>query len=400
MPNVYERLGVRPIVNAKGPSTRLSGGMMHPEVAAAMAQATALCVDMAELQAAASAAIARATGAEAGYVTAGAAAGLLLATAACMTGLDPGRMNRLPDTTGMKNEVLVARSQRNFYDHAVRAAGARLVEIGLPDRVSGAGVRDAEPWEYADAINERTAAVLYVASPEARPDLTDVAAVAHAAGVPVIVDAAGQLPPAANLRRFVAEGADAVVFSGGKAIGGPQGSGILAGRRDLVMAAALQNLDLDIPFALWTPPPGLIDKDRLKGIPHHGIGRSSKVGKEQVVGLLAALERFAGEDDATRRAPWLARMRALADALKPLNNAAVELRDEGHPVPTVALRLAPAAGLGADALLLALQTGTPPIYADPSEARSRTVVFVPTCLQDDEVPVIARRVRDVVTAAG
>jgi L-seryl-tRNA(Ser) seleniumtransferase len=155
---VYERLGVRAIINAKGPATRLSGGPMRPEVAAAMAEAAQACVDIAELQARAGEIIARATGAEAGYVTAGAAAGLLLGTAACVTGLDPGRMSRLPDTTGLKNEVVMVRSQRNFYDHAVRTAGVRIVEVGLPDRYAGAGVRDAEPWEIADAITDRTAA--------------------------------------------------------------------------------------------------------------------------------------------------------------------------------------------------------------------------------------------------
>ena len=127
--NVYERLGVRTIVNASGPSTRLSGGILRPEVASAMAEASQWCVDLAELQGAASELLAEATGAEAGYVTAGAAAGLMLAPAACMAKLDPARMNRLPDTTGMANEIIIGRSQRNMYDHAVVQAGAKLVEI-------------------------------------------------------------------------------------------------------------------------------------------------------------------------------------------------------------------------------------------------------------------------------
>ena len=138
------------MINAKGPATRLSGGIMRPEVIAAMAEAAQHCVDMAELEAHASQVIAKVTGAEAGYVASGAAACLLLATAACVTGLDPALMARLPDTTGMRNEVIVVRSQRNFYDHAVRTAGVRFVEVGLPDRYAGAGVRDAEAWEIAD----------------------------------------------------------------------------------------------------------------------------------------------------------------------------------------------------------------------------------------------------------
>ena len=302
MPNVYETIGVRTIINASGPSTRLSGGIMDPEVADAMHEASQYCVDIAELQARASEVIAEITGAEAGYVTSGAAAGLLLGTAACVTGPDPGKMNRLPDTEGMKNEVIMSRSQRNFYDHAIRSVGVKLVEVGIADRYSGAGVRDTEAWEIADAITERTAAVCYVANPRALPPLEEVVEVAHARGVPVIVDAAGQLPPRSNLQAYISMGADLVAFSGGKAIGGPQGSGILCGRRDLIMCVALQHLDMDVLKPQWNPPESLIDKSILPGAPHHGIGRPCKVGKEQIVGLLTALERFAGEHlDSARR---------------------------------------------------------------------------------------------------
>ena len=126
---LYAGLGVRTLINAKGPATRLSGGIMRPEVAAAMVEASQACVDIAELQAAASRVIAEATGAEAGYVASGASACLLIGAAACMTGLDPGRMARLPDSGGMRNECVMVRSQRNFYDHAIRAAGLRIVEV-------------------------------------------------------------------------------------------------------------------------------------------------------------------------------------------------------------------------------------------------------------------------------
>ena len=177
--NVYQRLGLRTIVNASGPSTRLSGGIMRREVAEAMAEASQWCVDLAELQGRASEILAEATGAEAGYVTAGASAALMLATAACLAGLDPAKMNRLPDTTGMANEVVVARSQRNMYDHAVAQAGAKLIEVGIPDRFSGAGVRDAQVWEYEAAITERTAAILWVAQPHAEPGLTEIVALAR-----------------------------------------------------------------------------------------------------------------------------------------------------------------------------------------------------------------------------
>jgi L-seryl-tRNA(Ser) seleniumtransferase len=399
--DIYRRRGVRTLINAKGPSTRLSGGIMRPEVIAAMADAAGQCVDMAELEAHASQVIADLTGAEAGYVASGAAACLLLATAACVTGLEPGRMARLPDTAGMKNEVIVVRSQRNFYDHAVRAAGIRLVEVGLPDRYAGAGVRDAEPWEIADAITDRTAAVFYVADRFARPSLADVVKVAHAAGMPVIVDAAAQLPPQSNLRRFIAEGADLVAFSGGKAINGPQGTGILAGRRDLIMAAALQHLDLDIFWEQWSPPPALIDKARLKGVPQHGIGRPCKVGKEQIIGLLAALELFVVEGDAARHQRWRDLAETLANGLSGLAGCRIALEgtENIEEVPTVSLLLPKDGKLSALDLVIALQNGAPAIHADPTLCDRGCVSFNPMCLQPGEAEIVAAAVRRLIASA-
>jgi len=390
----FEQFGVRTIINAKGPATRLSGGIMRPEVSAAMAEASRHCVEMAELQAAASARIAAATGAEAGYVASGAAACLLLATAACVAGLDPSRMARLPDTRGLKNEVVMVRSQRNFYDHAVRAAGVTIVEVGLPDRYAGAGVRDAEAWEIADAITERTAAIFYVADRNARPTLAEVVRTAHAAGIPVIVDAAAQLPPQANLRRFIAEGADLVAFSGGKALGGPQASGILCGKRDLVMSAALQHLDLDIFWDQWEPPASLIDKQRLKGLPQHGIGRTCKAGKEEIVGLLTALDLFVAEGDAARHARWLADTKIIHAGLSDIKGTIVSLEsaDDIAGIPTVMLQLNGAAN-SAMALIKSLQRGSPPIHADPSLVDCNIVGFNPMCLAAGDAANVVRSVR-------
>ncbi len=393
--SIYEQLGVTPIINAKGPATRLSGGIMVPEVSAAMAEASQRCVDIAELQAAASRVIAGVTGAEAGYVASGASACLLIGTAAAVAGLDPGRMARLPDTRGMKNEVVMVRSQRNFYDHAVRAAGVSIVEVGLPDRYAGAGVRDAEAWEIDDAISERTAAVFYVADSAAQPPLTEVVAVAKSRGVPVIVDAAAQLPPQANLRRFIAEGADLVAFSGGKAIGGPQASGMLCGRRDLVMSAALQHLDMDNFFDAWEPPAGLIDKSRLRGAPQHGIGRTCKAGKEEIAGLLTALRLFVAEGDAARHARWLAAVRRIQAGLARAPGLATSVTgagDEGA-VPMLVLDCA-AAPIGARELLTRLQHGKPSVIADP-ERRDRNLVTInPMCLAPDEPDLVARAILD------
>jgi L-seryl-tRNA(Ser) seleniumtransferase len=389
--SIFSELGVRTIINAKGPATRLSGGFLAPEIIAAMADATRHCVDVAELQARASTMIGEVTGAEAGIVTAGAAAGLLVGTAACMTGLDPGKMARLPETAGMKNEVVIVRSQRNFYDHAVRTTGARLVEVGLPDRYAGAGVRDAEAWEIEEAIAERTAAVFYVADPSARPALSEVVAVAHGRGVPVLVDAAGELPPASNLQRFIAEGADLVAFSGGKAIGGPQGSGILCGKRDLIMSAVLQQLDLDIYWEQWQPPASLIGKGRLKGVPPHGIGRPCKVGKETIVGLLVALQRFVAESDDSRFLRWLALVRRLEEALGEMMAARAVVT--GDVVPKLELRLEKGAPMSALQLCIELEKGEPSVHADPSRVEAGVVVFNPMCLRVDEPKHIASAVR-------
>ena len=390
MPSVYERLQVRRIINAKGAATRLSGGRIRPEVLAAMAEAASACVDMAELQGAASRQIAACTGAEAGLVTSGAAAGLLLATAACVTGLDPGLMARLPALPARaKDEVIVARSQRNFYDHAVRTAGVHLVEVGLPDRYAGAGVRDAEPWEFAEAIGERTAAIFHVADANAQPTLPALVEVARAHGVPVIVDAAAQLPPAANLRRFIEEGADLVAFSGGKALGGPQASGILAGRRDLIMAAALQMLDLDVWIEQFRPDPAFIDPARLVGLPPHGIGRPCKVGKEQVVGLLTALDLFLAEDDAERRARWRRRLQEVADRLAG-SGLRTSLLDDG-PVPLLALDL----DRPAWPVVLELEAGDPSVRLDAERHASGRLVINPTCLDDDEIEALSARLKGI-----
>jgi len=395
MANVYERLGVTPIINACGPNTRLSGGIMAPEVAEAMVEASQHCVDMVELQARASTLIAEATGAEAGVVTSGAAAGVLLGLAACMTGLDPDKMNRLPDTAGMKSEIVVPRSHRNFYDRAARALGARVVEVGLSDRFSGTGVRDVEAWEIAAAITERTAAVYYLAKPHALPPLAEVVGVASAKAVPVVVDAAAELPPKQNLRRFLAEGAALVAFSGGKAIGGPQASGILAGRRDLIAAAALQSLDLDVFLDQFNPPADFIDKRALPGLPHHGIGRPCKIGKEEIAGLLTALRLFI-TDNGARAEHWStisSALRAALIAVPGLDVAASDdARQSGIPYVTVALQ-PHRAGIDIMDLVARLEAGKPSVRCNLARAAEGALVLSPVCLRPDQISEIAAKFR-------
>jgi L-seryl-tRNA(Ser) seleniumtransferase len=243
-------------------------------------------------------------------------------------------------------------------------------------------------------VNERTAAVFYVADRQSRPPLRAVVETAHAAGVPVLVDAAAQLPPVRNLRRFIEEGADLVAFSGGKAIGGPQGSGILCGKRDLIMSAALQQLDLDIFWEQWQPPANLIDKARLKGVPQHGIGRQCKVGKETIVGLLTALRIFIAEGDAARHKRWLALMTELAEGLRGINGVKIELTGAANTeeVPHTVLTLNGAAGIAALDLIIRLQSGSPAIQADPTDVNSGIVAFNPICMKPGEPALVAKAV--------
>lgn len=387
MAEVYRALGVRTIINGAGTLTRLGGCRMRPEVVAAMADAATALVRIDELQAAAGAVIARHTGAEAGYVTNGAAGGLVLAAAACLAGLDVTRMERLPDTRGFPNEIVIARSHRSGYDHALRAAGARLVEVGMPDPM---------PWEIDAAIGERTVAVAYAAGFSAL-DLASVCRVAHDRGVPVIVDAAAELPPASNLRAFIAAGADLVSFSGGKAIGGPQASGILCGRRHLIASAALQHWDMDVLWDLFDPPAGLIPREHLAGVPHHGIGRGCKVGKEEIVGLVTALDLYVREDHDAALRGWESLTRSIAGDLSGLVGAEASLGRRPSGVPIVAVEwTGPDRGSRALAAARALKDGEPSIHLVENDAPRGRLVVNPINLTADEAATVARRLREVV----
>jgi D-glucosaminate-6-phosphate ammonia-lyase len=394
--SIYEEFGVEPVINAVGWVTRLGGYVMDEAVVAAMSQAARHSVDMTELQAAASKVISEHTGAEAGLVTSGAAAGLLLAAAACVTGSDASKMARLPETEGMRNTVIVPRSHRNLYDHAVRTAGVRLIEVGLPDRFSGAGVRDCEAWEIEAAITKDTAAILYVAAPWARPSLDQVVEVGRRHGVPIIIDAAAQLPPASNLKAFIAAGADLVAFSGGKAIGGPQSSGILCGRRDLIEAAALQMLDLDVVDEFWLPPKQFIDRSGIRGVPPHGIGRPCKVGKEEIVGLLVALRQFVKRDEKKTVEAWAKLTRDLHAQIAGIAGCVVRISDGKRGAQAIDL-LFPGddGGKRAAAVARELQTGKPAIVADLSKLHEGIIRINPYCLRAEHVEIIADRLHRI-----
>jgi uncharacterized pyridoxal phosphate-dependent enzyme len=370
--HIYERLGVRKVVNAQGSISKIGGSLMAPEVLYAMAEAGQFYVDISDLLARSGRHLAALIGVEAAFITSGAAAGLVVSTAACITGTDPAKIFRLPDAREMNNEVIVHRQQRNHYDSCIRQAGAQLVEIGL--------ARETHAWELQDAISDRTAAVAYFiayARTNSLP-LRQVCDIAHKTGVPVIVDAADELPPAANLRRYSDDGADLVIFSGGKAIGGPQGSGLILGKRALIEACA------------------------LNAFPNYAIGRPMKIGKEEIAGLVVAVERYLSKDFT---AEFAARERQVAKIITELANVPgisaeriVGVRDEAelHPfdVPRVLLRILPALGMNRDDIVRRLKEGDPPVYVLPV---GRDIAVTTQSLRLGDEDVVAARIREAVS---
>ena len=366
----YRRLGVTPIINASGSVTRLGGSRTRPEVLAQMAGTARVMVNVDQLNEKAGEEIARLTGAEAGLVTSGAAGGLLLQAAACIAGNDPVKMQRLPDTEGMKNEIVMQTMHRFPYDHAYRAAGAKIVEIG--DYLFN------HPWQLEGAINERTAAVAYLCAPFTSKrvlPLAQVCEIAHAHDVPVIVDAASMLPPRENLHRYLRDGADMVIYSGGKGVRGPQGSGILCGRADLIAAA------------------------RANASPAQFIGRGMKVAKEEVVGLVTALAMFVDEDEAAEMAYYHGLAQRVVDSLAAVPNLNVTLEHDGidYLIPNAVLRLGGDwPGPSAAEVAAALQQGDPPIYLQQLRAPDELMVD-PLNLTEAETDVVIRRLREALT---
>lgn len=400
---VYEDLGVRPVINAAGPLTRLSGMPLDPAVAAAMAEAAQACVRIEDVQEAAGRYLAEVTGAQAGYVTTGAAAGLALGAAACIAGLDVAAMDRLPDTSGLpRDEIVVQRAHLTAYTHALRLSGARLVEVGYLG-YPGQGI--TWPWQIEAGIGPRTAALAFSNGIAAGSvPLEGVVEIAHRHGLPVIVDAAGGVPPVGNLRRFIAAGADLVAFSGGKAIGGPQASGILVGRADLIASVALQHQDMDVYPATWTWRDRYLASGQLPGPPHHGLGRPMKVGKEEIVGLMVALRRFLARDHAAERREQESRLASVVEALAGVPGVRASLLDESQsprPYPAAVLRIDEAVvGRTVEALVNELIEGEPRVAVSQNLLHDKALALYATALRSGEEEVLARRLWEVLAGRG
>ncbi len=285
--NIYQQLGIRPIINCRGTHTVLGASKIWPEIHDAMAEASREYVVLDELHDKIGARLAALIGSEDAMVTTGCAGAITLGTAACLTGNDVAKVRQLPDLSGMKSEAIIQKIHRNGYDHAVRNAGLKIIEVEGKEQMQ-------------NAASERTAMMYYLGGESGDAEWTtdpisleDCLDVGRKAGFPVLVDAANMLPPWENIRKLAALKTDLICTSGGKHMRGPQCSGILAGRKDLVRAA------------------------RLNSSPHpDALGRPLKVGREEMVGIWLAAERYAKLDFAAADRQCAAQAAYLAGELK------------------------------------------------------------------------------------
>ena len=365
---LYKTVGIRPIIQMVGTTTRYGGTILHPDARKAMDDASGALVDLNELIVKSGETIARMLGAEAAVVTSGAAGGLLVQAAAVMAGTDPGRIASLPNTDGMKNEIIMQKAHRMGYDQCYRAAGATIVDVGYGS--------STEPWQLESAISEKTAAVAHIVSPGnggRGMKLEPVLEIAHKHDVPVIVDAASTLPPRDNLFKFTRASADLVVYSGGKGIRGPQGTGIVVGRPDLVEAA------------------------RLNHAPHGSIGRAGKVSKEEIMGLIAALGAFLQGDEDAEMADYRKKCEDFNDQLVevPGIRLTVEQDDVVYLVPNAVVYFESSwTGREPAEIVEALMKGDPPVYCKEILGGGRGLAFYSFNPTHEEMQIAAGRVRE------
>jgi D-glucosaminate-6-phosphate ammonia-lyase len=386
--NFATQLGLRPVVNAVGPATRLGGLPLSDGVLSAMRAAVERNVRMDELQEAAGARLAELLGIPAAYVTSGASAALTLATAVCVAGADLRLADALPRVPGPRRRVLVQRGHRDPYDHALTAAGVELTEIGYQT--------STRPDELARELDGTVAAVLW--RPGGSGDLLgldQVAQLAKAAGVPVIVDGAVDIPPVTRLQAMFAAGADLVALSGGKGFRGPHTSGLLCGQPELIAAVAVHHQDMDVREQTWAP-------SEVTGLTtrygRHGIGRGLKVGREQIAGLLAAVTEYVADPE--RHEPeYDAELTALETELRRGPRlAARRTRNERLCVPEVEVDVS-ATGLRGDVVVRALEAGDPRIHVGEDQAWRDILVINPMGLGKGEGQQIAARLIEVCDAA-
>ena len=391
--NWFAEFGIRPVINAVGYATRVSGSCPHPDVVAAMAEASGAYFEIDDLLTAASREIARATGAEAGIVTCGAGAALSLAAAACLAGNRPEVMDQLPDVTGCERDEIIFPQPGPFdYDHAIRLSGAklRLIDYHAEDALA----------RIEEAIGERTVAVGYVwLEMEERPPIAALAELAHRYGLPLIVDGACALPPRANLRALNRDGADLIAYSGGKHLGGPQASGILCGREELIRSAWVQMVDMDVRGGTWSLR-HWVEQGWIARAPRHGIGRSMKVSKEAMVGVMAALHRYESRDAQAEYDEWVATVDEIYKGLRDVGELQItrhEIGANGQPYPNLRLE---SGRVRVGDLQRALRERPRRILLAEDERTPERAVIFPQCLQAGDGAEIVTAVREIVRELG
>lgn len=356
--NIYERIGVRPVINCRGTFTIISGSQTLPEVKRAMDEASRHYVHLDELMEAVSRRLAEITRAEWGIVTAGCAAALTHATAACIAGADPEKMQRLPDLA-LKSEVVSPRPSRNIYDQAIRMLGVKIV---TPD------TRE----EFLAALRPATAMVALLGEtvPRHPLPLEEMVAAAHQKGIPVLVDAAAERLTFPDV--YLSRGVDLVGYSGGKCLRGPQCAGLLLGRKDLVQAA-------------W-----------LNSAPHHAFGRSMKVGKEEIMGMLAAVEAWVKRDHDAEWKQWESWLGTIREKVAPVPTVQTEIllpRGPSNYAPQLRISFDPAKiGATGEEISEALLAGDPRVVV-PGGGNALTVM--PYMMMPGDDAIAAARIRDV-----
>jgi L-seryl-tRNA(Ser) seleniumtransferase len=356
--NIFARLDIKPVINGQGTYTTLGGSLMPPEVVCAMAEAAGSFVSIAELQEKVGARIARLVGVPAAMVTPGAASAITVATAACMTHDDQSALERLPDTTALKNEVVIQKAHRSGYEPQVTITGARLVWIETRA-------------DLDSAITPRTSMMFFLNRYEPLGQIKrgEWIRVGKEREVPLFNDAAADLPPAGRFAEYLNQGFDLVAFSGGKGIRGPQSSGLLVGRPDLIAAG------------------------RRAISPNMGIGRGMKVGKEEIVGLLVAVERFIEHDHAAEWRMWDARVAEMIAVLREVPGMSVrrDVPEIANHSPHLVVEWSEwHSALTAEAVMRRLRDGDPPIAVlTEGERALRVAVWT---LQDDEHRIVAQRI--------
>lgn len=366
----FESLGIKKVINASGNNSRLGSSILSQEVLYAMNEASKVYVNMNELHMRCGEFIAKVTGAEAGLVTSGGSGGLLLSAAACVTGTNIALMLELPQTSKGK-EIIIQKGHRTGYDQAIRTSGVSLIEVGIPYLTY--------PEQIENSINENTVAILFTfgetVNRNGEVPLKDVIKIAKKHKIPTIVDGSLINYPFTRIKDCMAMGVDLLVTSGGKHIFGPPGTGFLCGKKDLVEAC------------------------RLQAGPSYGIGRPLKVGKEEIIGLITALEIYLKKDHDAEHQKWDKKIHYLVSELNKLNNieaTQTEFDEVDRPVPRARL-LFEERNIKQNAyeIVKNLQYGEHPIWVQEFSLRKGVILLNPVCLADGEEELIIKRFRNL-----